>query len=114
MRDFGGLSKWDNGAEGNYWSDYAGEDLDGDGIGDTLLPHQGIDNYPLMRPYMEGDANHDGKISITDIVIIALAFRAGAQPGDPDWNPNADLNGDGKITITDVVTAALAYRSQHT
>jgi len=42
---------WDNGAEGNYWNDYEGEDLDGDGIGDTLLPHLGLDNYPLTTPY---------------------------------------------------------------
>ena len=44
---------WDNGCEGNYWSDYKGEDLDGEGVGDTLLPHQGLDQYPLMEPWSQ-------------------------------------------------------------
>jgi parallel beta-helix repeat protein len=33
---------------GNYWSDYIGEDLDGDGLGDTLLPHSLGDWHPLL------------------------------------------------------------------
>jgi phage baseplate assembly protein gpV len=45
------INRWDNGAEGNYWADYAGEDLNGDGIGDTFVPHRGVDRYPLMDPW---------------------------------------------------------------
>ena len=47
----GGYNSWDNGAEGNYWSDYDGIDLNGDGIGDTGVPHFGVDYYPLMEPW---------------------------------------------------------------
>jgi parallel beta-helix repeat protein len=47
------INIWDNGFEGNYYSDYKGEDANKDGLGDT--PHQididNIDNFPLMEPW---------------------------------------------------------------
>jgi parallel beta-helix repeat protein len=44
---------WDNRAEGNYWDDYYGIDSDGDGVGDTALPHWGVDPHPLIEPWHE-------------------------------------------------------------
>ena len=41
---------WDDGAEGNYWSNYAGADLNSDGVGDVpfVIAVNNTDHYPLM------------------------------------------------------------------
>jgi parallel beta-helix repeat protein len=46
---------WDNGIEGNYWSDYNGTDSDHNGIGDTpyIIDENNQDNYPLMGLFYE-------------------------------------------------------------
>jgi parallel beta-helix repeat protein len=50
-----GTNYWDDGSEGNYWSDYNGLDngaygrIAGDGIGDTNIPFWELDNYPLLE-----------------------------------------------------------------
>jgi parallel beta-helix repeat protein len=61
---YGGI--WDDGSEGNYWSNYNGTDTNGDGIGDSpyvviasysadwdpsiVYGSTDIDHYPLMKP----------------------------------------------------------------
>ena len=46
---------FDDGAEGNYWSNYNGTDSNGDGVGDTpyIIDENNQDNHPLMNKIPE-------------------------------------------------------------
>ena len=54
-----------------------------------------------------GDINGDYEVTIIDIVNIALAF--GTEPGDEEWNSNADFDNNDIINILDIVNAALNF-----
>jgi len=53
-----GSNFFDNGKEGNYWSNYNDSDNNRDGIGDTpyVINENNKDNYPLMAPVTIFDA----------------------------------------------------------
>ncbi|MEM2294555.1 MAG: S8 family serine peptidase [Nitrososphaerota archaeon] len=95
------------GVSGNFWQKYAGEDANGDGIGDTNLPHEGVDSHPLMAPHLPGDVNYDGRVNDSDIGILQAAY--GGTPNSANWNPHADFNEDAKVDIRDIVLAAVNY-----
>jgi len=54
-----------------------------------------------VRIYMTGDVDQDDSVDIFDMIAIVNAF--GSQPGDANWNENADFNGDDQVDVVDVV-----------
>ena len=107
---------WNNGSVGNFWSTYNGADLNDDGIGDTSLPCEGVEYYPLMKPiswWNLADVNYDWLVNINDVVLAASAYLTTHL--DSDWNCHCDLAEPyGIINIFDIVMICSSYGEEYT
>ena len=61
-------NRFDNGVEGNYWSNYTGEDANNDAIGDNKLPHEQLDRYPLMGRYQQFNITKEGDFYSVELI----------------------------------------------
>lgn len=57
---------WDNGVEGNYWSNYTGVDSNYDGIGDTqhIIDASNYDNHPLMGMFSSFNTSQGHHVNV--------------------------------------------------
>jgi parallel beta-helix repeat protein len=82
------MSAWSHHAEGNYWSDYTGQDINRDGIGDTpyVINAENQDNYPLMGKYSDFHIAWKGKTyqvtTICNSTISNFRFEVGRETGN--------------------------------
>ncbi len=108
-------STWDDGCEGNYWSDYDGADLDNNGIGDTsyVIDEGNLDNYPLMSLYWNpADINHDLDVDLYDAVKVLVAY--GSKLGDEDYDCHCDIAEPyGTINLYDAVLVLINYGKKY-
>jgi parallel beta-helix repeat protein len=86
---------WNYGNEGNYWSNYSGQDLNKDGIGDApyTIDPLNKDNYPLMGMFSEFTITLEGEMYevtvISNSTISVFRFQIGEETGNKIMNFNA-------------------------
>jgi parallel beta-helix repeat protein len=116
------INGWDNGFEGNYWSNYNGTDsysgpyqniTGSDGIGDTpyVIDANNTDNYPLMGVFSDFNATSQYQVqtisnsTISDFQFndTAITFNAAGENGTTAFCriciPTALINGTFTVSV---------------
>ncbi len=78
---FSSMNIWDNGFEGNFWSDYSDRDSNQDGLGDSPNPINSYesDRYPLLGMFHSFIIYHNESLSevttVTNSTILDFAYE---------------------------------------
>jgi len=110
---------FDNGCEGNYWSDYEARYPNAScnefGIWNTsyvIDSYPNHDNYPLRNLFWNpADTNHDLTIDIFDVVLVASFYNT---PWEPKYCHIDIAEPYGIINIFDIVMICSSYGEEYT
>jgi parallel beta-helix repeat protein len=91
----GDINAWDDGFEGNYWSNFKGSDLDADGIMDTpyIMDVNNTDRYPLMGLFSSFNTSLGTRVAIPHEVLPS-PYNVTVEGATPTyWNYSIYDNG---------------------
>ena len=66
-----------------------------------------LDSENKFKPFLLGDVNFDGKVNVTDVIIVTNHYLKDTT-NELDLNVS-DINGDNKINVTDVIGITNIY-----
>jgi len=106
------VEAWDNGAEGNYWSNFTGADTNLDGIIDTpyVLDVRNQDNYPLAEPWSETRTHHANWDETTyNVTTFSNSTVAGFGFSQPNKQISFNITGPADSTSFCNITIPLNF-----